>query len=691
MAQGADWPVPRPLSGFGASGHYRVVRDSIPSPQWSGKYVYVFHPADTLAKYPLILFCHGMGEVEPALYGPLIANLASRGHTVVFSPYKSFAGDPRQRKKYRILTAGFEAAVQRFGRCIDTTRIGVVGHSYGGGAVPAVAWHCLVENQWGANGAFLYVMSPWFSYFITQDQLEAFPPRTFLVAQVYHDDRINDRRMAVDIFNNIDIPDTQKVFVELFSDSIRGYVLSADNATPTGPADKNGAENALDFYGVYKFVDALADYVFRGNPEAKKIALDTGTADQRFMGAWPDKRPVRECAVTRSPDARTSGPCLNEWENPLNPRRDESPTFMPEKRANRFHHGRKTIHSYWEFEKAKVRERRAHRAMPCDSSLCIIPPIEQGFGALGPWQMNVDSLPQPLWRGRWVHVFSPAGAPGPRPAILFCHGYSSSRPEHYLPLIMHMVSKGYVVIFSPYQFAAVDPKEVKKYATMETGFEIAIDNFHALIDTTRIGFVGHSFGAGSIPAVALWALVDKNWGNAAAFLYLMAPWYSYEVDRIKLRLFPQRVKMITEVFADDHVCDHRMAISLFNTIGIPASEKNFILVNSDSLPGCRLKADHNTPKGPFDPRAEEDALDYYGVYRLFDALAAYAFDNDPAGKALAMGRDGTTRFMGTWSNGKPVTPLVATGNPQPDQPEDFYVFGWHSRLNPLANEVIVDK
>jgi predicted esterase len=690
-AGGGEWPIPRPLSGFGANGPHAVVCDSFPSPQWAGKNVYVFHPADTDKKYPLILFCHGMGAADPAVYGPLITNIVSRGHVLVLSPYKSFAGDPRQRKKYRILMSGFEAAVERFISCIDTTRIGIIGHSYGGGAVPAIAWHSVVENQWGANGVFLYIMAPWYCHFITEEEFDAFPSRAFLVMETFRDDRVNDRRMAVDIFDNIAVPDSQKIFIELQSDSIPGYRLIADHSVPTGPADKDGAENALDFYGIYKFIDAIADHVFRGDASAGQIALDTGNAGQRYMGTWPDKHPVRECSVTRSPDTSHVQPCLNVWENPLNPRRSESPTFLPETRKNRFYFARKTSRNYWEYEKEKIRERRAHRKMAKDTSMCAVAPIEEGFGAAGPWQMAVDSLPQPLWPEHYVHVFSPENAGSPRPAIFFCHGYGSSSPQHYLPLITHMVSKGYVVVFSPYPMVAGDPKEVKKYATVETGFETAVDNFRSRIDTTRIGFAGHSFGAGAIPAVALWAIVDKNWGSKGAFLHLMAPWYSYEIDRMKLRLFPSQVKLLMEVFAEDRVCDHRMAISLFNTINVPATEKNFIMINSDSTGSCRLKADHKTPKGPFDPRSEEDALDYYGVYRLFDALAAYTFDNDLKAKALVFGHGRETCFMGTWPNGKPVAPLYAGQAPSPVQPQDFYVFPWASRLNPLSKEIVIDK
>jgi hypothetical protein len=349
------------------------------------------------------------------------------------------------------------------------------------------------------------------------------------------------------------------------------------------------------------------------------------------------------------------------------------------------------MRNYREYEREKNRERRARKAVFADSSLCAISPIDSGFGSAGPWQMDIDSLPQPLWPNHFVHIFLPHKTHGPRPVVFFCHGYSSSNPEYYLPLITHIVSNGYVVVFSPYQMIAMDPKEVKKYATVERGFEAALEVYRSAIDTTKIGFVGHSFGAGAIPALALWAMIDKNWGAKGVFLHMMAPWYSYEIDRMKLRLFPSRVKLLMEVFADDRVNDHRMAISVFNTINIPVSEKNFIMLNSDSTGTCKLIADHNTPKGPFDPRAEEDALDYHGIYRLFDALAAYTFDTDSTAKSVVFGSGKQTNVMGIWPNGKPVTPLYAGPAPAPDRPEDFYVFPWDSRLNPLRREMAFDK
>jgi hypothetical protein len=52
--------------------------------------------------------------------------------------------------------------------------------------------------------------------------------------------------------------------------------------------------DALDYYGTWKLLDGLADAVFRG--VHREYALG-GTSEQRFMGLWSDRVPVRELQV----------------------------------------------------------------------------------------------------------------------------------------------------------------------------------------------------------------------------------------------------------------------------------------------------------------------------------------------------------------------------------------------------------
>jgi hypothetical protein len=56
-----------------------------------------------------------------------------------------------------------------------------------------------------------------------------------------------------------------------------------------------------------------------------------------------------------------------------------------------------------------------------------------------------------------------------------------------------------------------------------------------------------------------------------------------------------------------------------------------------------------------------NALDYYGVWKLFDGLCDAAFFGK--NREYALGDTSQQRFMGKWSDGVPVKELVITDKP----------------------------
>ncbi len=56
-----------------------------------------------------------------------------------------------------------------------------------------------------------------------------------------------------------------------------------------------------------------------------------------------------------------------------------------------------------------------------------------------------------------------------------------------------------------------------------------------------------------------------------------------------------------------------------------------------------------------------DALDFYGFRKLFDALADAAFYG--RNRAYALGNTPQQRYMGAWSDGRPVKELVILDRP----------------------------
>jgi hypothetical protein len=106
---------------------------------------------------------------------------------------------------------------------------------------------------------------------------------------------------------------------------------------------------------------------------------------------------------------------------------------------------------------------------------------------------------------------------------------------------------------------------------------------------------------------------------------------------------------------------------------VPLDNKDFITLQTDTHGSPALIADHRAACAAAIPPAAAralgdlnpcpaNALDFYGTWKLFDALLSAAFFNSD--RAAALGNTPRQRFMGRWSDGTPVKPLLITDNPQ---------------------------
>jgi hypothetical protein len=315
------------------------------------------------------------------------------------------------------------------------------------------------------------------------------------------------------------------------------------------------------------------------------------------------------------------------------------------------------------------REAAAPRRADCASAIA---PIATGFGARGSHAVSVKTLPNPRHPEQRVSVHLPVGPAEPVPVVLFGHGNEQSDPAIYAALVDHIVSRGYAVVFSPY--AIESPIHADRYDALWSGFEAALESFGDRLDRSRMGFIGHSYGAGALPFAAHRALREKGWGAQGAFLYSMAPWYAFGITPEQMLELPDHLRVLIQVFEDDTATDHRIAIEQFHAIGVQPTFKEFVLVRSDANGACRLLAVHTVPQST-GPRARDDAIDFHAVFRLFDALAAFAFSGDAAGRGIAFGNGSAEQvFMGHWRDGSPVAPLVVRRDPKPLRDEAEYIF-----------------
>ncbi|HEY9046443.1 MAG TPA: hypothetical protein VIN08_11130 [Ohtaekwangia sp.] len=306
-----------------------------------------------------------------------------------------------------------------------------------------------------------------------------------------------------------------------------------------------------------------------------------------------------------------------------------------------------------------------------------------GYGAEGIHSINRIAFDNPAYKnGNQPEIFYAGDIPGPLPTIFFSHGFGATRSTFYQGMMDFLARKGYAVVYVPYPIRAEDVEA--RYTILWSGFKEAVRKYPQIIDTTKVGFAGHSFGGGASFSLAYKGFVEEGWGEKGRFIFSLAPWYSYSISDKQLAGFPKNTKLLMEVYADDEMNDHRMAIDIFNSIGIDNSEKDYVVVESDDVDGYTYRADHSLPVTHAQRQRPLDAYDYYAVYRLLDALIDYSLNNNAAAKDIALGNGSAQQVTMPSYKQDTLKPLIVTDQPQPSHDSKYYFFPCSSQRNPRA-------
>jgi len=285
-------------------------------------------------------------------------------------------------------------------------------------------------------------------------------------------------------------------------------------------------------------------------------------------------------------------------------------------------------------------------------------------------------------------VFEPANpVPDSAPVVVFNHGWGAMGPVAYQMWIDHIVRKGNIVIYPRYQANLCTPSgEFTGHAVGAVLRALAVLQTagHVRPQLDRFAIVGHSVGG----------LLTANMAATAASVGLPAPKAvmcvqpglsggtadGCGVPLEDLGRIPPDVLLLVVVGDEDRVVGEADGKRIFDgTPQIPSDNRDYVRVRSD-LRGCPpLVANHFSPAsldqsaaallgaipGPWEWHeagpVTVDALDYYGYWKLFDALCDAAFYGTH--REYALGDTAEQRFMGLWSDGVPVTPLGITDNP----------------------------
>lgn len=256
---------------------------------------------------PLVLFAHGYTASAVGAYQGLVDHMVSNGFAVVFPGYTN-QFDPAHQ--YGVVDVGFQTAVEQLGRRVDTSRVGVVGHSFGGGMAPWLLQR-VAARGWGSAALWSVAFAPWYSFQVGAGAI-SMPARTRLAVVSYEDDRIVDARIGIEALGAAQLPESQRRHITVRSDFSQSPPMIADHYGPVSlGAPLAGFEtDHMDRWSAFPTVDATA-----------RCSLD-GTwcdADLSDLGTWPDGTAVRPAVV--SSHGVDSGPrASQECDSPLNPR-----------------------------------------------------------------------------------------------------------------------------------------------------------------------------------------------------------------------------------------------------------------------------------------------------------------------------------------------------------------------------------
>jgi len=286
--------------------------------------------------------------------------------------------------------------------------------------------------------------------------------------------------------------------------------------------------------------------------------------------------------------------------------------------------------------------------------------------------------------------------PKTAPVVIFLHGWGGMNPLYYGAWIDHIVKRGSIVVFPRYQAGLLTSREAFIPNTLEA-IKAALKRLqtepgHVRPDLTKVATVGHSLGGVLSASVA--ALAHESGLPRVRAVMSVEPGLTREPAMVSM---PDLAKIESDTLLlsvagdrDTLVDDYDAKRIYYESTRVGADNKDFIKLVTDDRGLPPLIANHRAPTAPdkeYDngegdleaqlknmgsgsstPVARDssrtpavNALDYYALWKLFDALCDAAFYGK--NREYALGNTAQQRFMGKWSDGVPVKELSVTDKP----------------------------
>jgi acetyl esterase/lipase len=290
--------------------------------------------------------------------------------------------------------------------------------------------------------------------------------------------------------------------------------------------------------------------------------------------------------------------------------------------------------------------------------------------------------------------------PTTAPVVIFLHGWGGTNPLYYGAWIDHIVKRGNIVVFPRYQSSILTSRQDFIPNTLDAIKDavqrLQTERGHVRPDLNRVATVGHSLGgllAASVAALAresglprIKAVMSVEPGLTRSPANIpMADLKKIDSDTLLLAVAGDR-----DTLADDFDAKR----IYYESSRVSADNKDFVRLITDDRGRPGLIANHRAPTAPdkdydngegdlttrrsgplvgsgtpIDGQTGSEssripsinALDYYGLWKLFDALCDAAFYGK--NREFALGNTPQQRFMGKWSDGVAVKELFVTDKP----------------------------
>jgi pimeloyl-ACP methyl ester carboxylesterase len=307
--------------------------------------------------------------------------------------------------------------------------------------------------------------------------------------------------------------------------------------------------------------------------------------------------------------------------------------------------------------------------------------------------------------GQEYWIFEP-DSPKPRsaPVIVFLHGWGGMNPLYYGAWLDHLVKRGNIVIYPRYQSNLLTPirdfTPNTLHAVKEAIGRLQTESGHVGADFTRFATVGHSLGG--LLAANVAALATESKLPRVSAVMSVEPGITEAPINVPLadlsNLPPETLLLALAGDQDTLVRDTDAKRIYYESTRVTADNKDFITLVSDTHGRPALQASHRAPTahdksydngegagggsvesnrvgglptrqidGPQSSQRSRldtmmvNALDFYGTWKLFDALCDAAFYGK--NREYALGNTPQQRFMGVWSDGVAVKELKVTDKP----------------------------